>query len=222
MPFYSGTHTATISTITIFLRHCTTLRAGHLDGLPHTTFLNHVQQDFGLTWGPKVVRVSYSLLVVGSTPATCNPTEGQSDACLHNLKPIIFPTTTLKMEALSHSEILSRYPTAKRCEKSRSIIESNCTFWSTQSTPATLKPASSKTATKRSKINDTKKKEGQVAEEKPLYKEDMDHHLWMLVSCSWKYSWETLPSLSLNTEKRKLEGIGKYCLILEKRSTESA
>lgn len=66
-PFYLGTHTATTSTITIFLRHYTALRAGHLDGLSQTIFLNHVQQDFGLTWGPKVLCVSYSLLALAST-----------------------------------------------------------------------------------------------------------------------------------------------------------
>jgi len=80
-PFYSGTHTATTSTITIFLRHNTTLRAGHLDGLPHTTFLNHVQQDFGLTWGPKVVRVSYSLLALASTQQFVTlPTDSRTPA----------------------------------------------------------------------------------------------------------------------------------------------
>jgi hypothetical protein len=46
-----------------------------------------------------------------------------------------------------------------------------------QSTQATLKQASSKTATNSSKKNYTKTKGTQVAEETPLYKEKQNHHL---------------------------------------------
>ena len=57
-------------------------------------------------WSNLGIRGSCVIFPTGpSAPTTCTPTERQSNACPHNLKPFIFPTSTLRMEAESSSEI---------------------------------------------------------------------------------------------------------------------